>query len=136
MGMIDALDLSGISCRLGSQTPPRLSIRNVEVSVRPEVILSRASPKGGGRVVGVLKLHFPKTNPLSEEAAGYISAVASRFCECNLMDEGVADSRLCLVVDMASTRVYPGVQSVGQRLKDVEAACEQIFNLWDTIKEI
>ena len=134
MGMID-LDLSGISCRLGSQSPPRLPIRNVEVSVRPEVVLSRSSAKGGGRLVGALKLHFPKTNPLSEEAAGYVSAVASRFCECNLVDEGTVDSRLCFVLDLASARLYPGAQSVRQRLKDAEAACEQIFNLWDTIKE-
>jgi hypothetical protein len=135
MGMIDALDLSGISCRLGSQSPPRLPIRNVEVSVRPEVILSRSSAKGRGRTVGALKLHFPKTNPLSEEAAGYVSAVATRFCECNLMDEGTPDSRLCFVLDLASARLYPGVKSVRERLKDAEAACEQIFNLWETIKE-
>lgn len=135
MGMIDALDLSGISCRLGSQSPPRLTICNVEVSVRPEVILSRSATKGGGRVIGALKLHFPKTNPLSQEAAGYVSAVASWFCECHLIDEGTPDPRLCFVLDLASERLYPGVQSVRQRLKDAEAACEQIFNLWDTIKE-
>ena len=135
MSMMDALDLSGISCQLGSQSPPRLPIRNVEVSVRPEVILSRPSAKGRGRSVGALKLHFPKTNPLSEEAAGYVSAVATRFCECNLMEEGTPDSRLCFVLDLASAQFYPGVQSVRRRLKDVEAACEQIFNLWDTIKE-
>jgi hypothetical protein len=80
-------------------------------------------------------VHFPKTNPLSEEAAGYVSAVASRFCECYLMDDGTADSRLCFVLDLASAQLYPGVQSVRQRLKDAEAACEQIFDLWDTIKE-
>jgi hypothetical protein len=120
---------------LGSQNPPRLTIRNVEVSVRPEVILSRSATKGEGRVIGALKLHFPKTNPLSQEAAGYVSAVASRFCECHLIDEGTADPRLCFVLDLVSERLYPGVQSVRQRLKDAEAACEQIFNLWDTIKE-
>jgi hypothetical protein len=135
MSMIDALDLSGISCRLGSQSPPRLPICNVEVSVRPEVIFSRSVAKSKGRAVGALKLHFPKTNPLSEEAAGYVSAVASRFCECYLMDDGTADSRLCFVLDLASAQLYPGVHSVRQRLKDAEAVCEQIFNLWDTIKE-
>ena len=134
MGMIDALDLSGVECRLGSNSPPRLSIRNVEVSVRPEVILSRPAAKGGA-AIGALKLHFPKTNPLSEDAAGYISAIATRFCDDFLSDDGAPDSRLCFVVDLASERVYPGVKSVRQRLKDAEAACEQIFSLWDTIKE-
>ena len=134
MSLIDDLDLSGLTCKLGSQNPPRMPIRNVEVSVRPEVILSRPAATGGQQI-GALKLHFPKTNPLSEEAAGYVSAIAARFCDVYLPDEGTADSRLCFVVDLASSRVYPGVKSTTLRLKDVDAACDQIFNLWDTIKE-
>jgi hypothetical protein len=134
MGMMDDLDLSGLACRLGSHNPPKMPIRNIEVSVRPEVILSRPAPKGG-RQVGALKLHFPKTNPLSEESAGYVSAVSARFCDTYLSEEGDPDSRLCFVLDLASARLYPGVKSTRQRLKDVDAACEQIFNLWDTIKE-
>jgi hypothetical protein len=133
MSLIDDLDLSGLACRLGSHNPPRMPIRNVEVSVRPEVILSRSAK--GGRKVGALKLHFPKTNPLSEEAAGYISAIAARFCDVYLADEGVAASQLCFVLDLASSRIYPGVKSTTLRLKDVDAACDQIFNLWDTIKK-
>jgi hypothetical protein len=134
MGIMDALDLAGITCRLGSHSPPRMPIRNVDVSVRPEVILSRSAAKGSRRV-GALKLHFPKTNPLSEESAGYVSAVAARFCDIHLSDEGTADPSLCFVLDLASARIYPGVKSTVQRLKDVDAACDQIFNLWDTIKE-
>ena len=72
---------------------------------------------------------------LGARIQGSVSAVASRFCECYLMDDGTADSRLCFVLDLASAPLYPGVHSVRQRLKDAEAACEQIFNLWDTIKE-
>ena len=134
MGMIDDLDLSGLTCRLGSQNPPKMPIRNVDVSVRPEVILSRPA-KGRGQLIGALKLHFPKTNPLTEESAGYVSAVAARFCDTYYMDEGQADSRLCCVLDLASAEFYSGVKSTKARLKDVDAACEQIFNLWDTIKE-
>jgi hypothetical protein len=133
-GMIDDLDLSGFACRLGSHNPPKMPIRNVEVSVRPDVILSRSATKGG-QLIGALKLHFPKTNPLSEEAAGYVSAVAARYCDTYFMDEGTPEPRLCFVLDLASARVYPGVKSTIKRLKDVNAACEQIFNLWDTIKE-
>jgi hypothetical protein len=135
MDMLDYIDLSGITCRLGEHSPPRLPIRNVDVSVRPEVILSRVAAKEAGQLIGALKLHFPKTNPLSEEAAGYVSAIAARFCDNYFADEGTADSRLCCVVDLASAKVYPGVKSTTKRLKDVDAACDQIFNLWDAIKE-
>lgn len=134
MGMIDDVDLSGLACQLGSHNPPKLPIRNVEVSVRPEVILSRPATKGG-QLIGAIKLHFPKTNPLSEESAGYVSAISAHYCAAHFADNGTADSRLCMVVDLASECVYPGVKSTKARLKDVDAACEQIFNLWDTIKE-
>jgi hypothetical protein len=134
LGMLDKLDLSGLDCRLGAHNPPRMPIRNVEVSVRPEVILSR-SPARGGRQIGALKLHFPKTNPLYEDSAGYVSAVTHRFCDAYLVDEGSPNSQLCYVIDGASATVYPGTKSTINRLKDVDAACEQIFNLWATVKE-
>jgi hypothetical protein len=36
----------------------------------------------------------------------------------------------CMVIDLASAKVYPGVRAVKQRLKDVANACGQIATLW------
>ncbi len=117
--------------RLGEQQPPRLKIMNVEVSVRPEIILVGSGAKGA--TVGAVKLHFPKTNPLTADACGYISAAAQMFCDAHLSGIGAPDYRLCSTVDLASGAVYAGVKSVKLRQKDIEAACQQIFNLWPTI---
>jgi hypothetical protein len=38
-----------------------------------------------------------------------------------------------MVIDLASGKVYPGVKSTKQRLKDVESACGQIASLWPGI---
>jgi hypothetical protein len=39
----------------------------------------------------------------------------------------------CMVINLASGKVYPGVKSIKQRLKDVESACGQIASLWPGI---
>lgn len=58
--MLDAVDLKGANTRLGDQSPPRLTIHGVEISVRPEVVLT-ATGKSNAPLVGALKLHFPRT---------------------------------------------------------------------------
>ncbi len=127
MNIMDDLDLDGAAPALGGHQPPKLMIRNVEVSVRPEVTLVR---KG---LVGGIKLHFPKTSPLSADSAGYITATTQMFCDAHLASQGAADHRLCSVVDLASGAVYAGAKAIKQRKKDIDAACDQIFNLWPTI---
>jgi hypothetical protein len=39
----------------------------------------------------------------------------------------------CRVINLASGKVYSGVKSIKQRLKDVESACGQIASLWPGI---
>jgi hypothetical protein len=38
-----------------------------------------------------------------------------------------------MVIDLASGKVYPGIKSIKQRIKDVESACGQIATLWPGI---
>lgn len=134
MNLMDDVTLNGITPSLGAQQPPKLPIRNVEVSVRPEVTLVGKNSKGLP-VVGAIKLHFPKTNPLTEDACGYISAAIRMFCEKEMWKQGAPDPTLCSVIDLASGQVHAGAKAVKQRQKDIEAACDQIFNLWPTIKK-
>jgi hypothetical protein len=61
--MLDDIDFKGSTPSLGDHTPPRMNIQNVDVSVRPEIILS-ATGKSGAALVGAIKLHFSKTFPL------------------------------------------------------------------------
>jgi len=71
--MLDDIDLKDAEPSLGDHAPPKLTIRNVEVSVRPDILL-----KGIGKkkqpLVGGIKLHFPRTFPLNA-SAGYVSVL-------------------------------------------------------------
>ena len=101
------------------------------MSVRPEVLL-RAEGRTGP-LVGAIKLHFPRTNPLDDTAAGYVSAVLQEWCQVHLADEGTPNGPLCFVIDVGSSNCYPGVRSTTQRMRDIREACETIAALWPTI---
>lgn len=133
LGMLDQINLAGATPRLGANDAPKLQVRNVDISVRPEIILT--SEGRSGPLVGAMKLHFPKTNQLNQQSAGYVSAVLQEWCSANLHEEGQASGTLCCVVDVGSEAFYEGVRSTRQRMRDIEDACETIAALWPTIEQ-
>lgn len=131
LDMIDDIDLRGSRPSLGANQAPRLSIRNVDISVRPEIILH---VEGKTRpLVGAVKLHFPKTNPLNDDAAGFGSTVLQEWCRANMVDDGAPSGPHCFVIDVGSKRVHSGVRSNVQRMNGIQAACQNIHALWPTI---
>ena len=131
--MLDDIDLQGAIAILGENAPPKLTIHNVIVSVRPEIILRGDGPKGK-KLVGAIKLHFPKSHPHNEDTAGYVSAIVQEWCMQHVKSEDeVVNPHYCKVIDVASGKVFPGVKSITQRMKDVAAECQNIAALWATI---
>lgn len=131
--MLDEIDLDGTSPSLGSNHAEKLTFHNVEISVRPEIILRGDGPKGK-KLVGAIKLHFPKTRPHNEESAGYVSAVVQEFCRLHVaMNDEIVNPKFCYVIDIASGKVFPGVKSTTARMKDIAAECQNIAALWASI---
>lgn len=132
LAMLDDIDLPGLP-RLGAQTNvPKLIIHGVEISVRPEIIL-KGEGKSGAALCGAMKLHFPRTYTLTEEAAGLVSAITNEWCKTHLDTNATVSGPYCCVVDIGAQKFYPGVKSTIARMKDVSAACENIAALWPTI---
>lgn len=132
MSIMGDVDLRGIEPRLGTHQARHLVIHGVEISVRPEVTLHLAK-RNGDPLVGGVKLHFPKTFPLKEEAAEYISACLQMYCRDHLNQHGAPSHQHCYVIDMAGARVFPGVKSIRARVRDVEETCKQITTIWSSI---
>lgn len=132
LNMLDEIDLAGATPALGAQSPAKLTIHGVQVSVRPEIMLS-GTGKSKGALVGALKLHFPRTNPLTDDSAGLVSAVVQEWCKINIDTDGNVYGPYCCVTDIGAQRFHCGVKSTIARMKDVSAACENIAGLWPTI---
>lgn len=91
--------------------------------------------KSGEDLVGAIKLHFPKTEPLDEEQANLVSAMGNEFCRDQLWKDGSPLPAQCMVIDLASGNVYPGIKSIKQRLKKVSGACSQVASLWPGVTQ-
>lgn len=131
--MLDDIDLKGGSPELGENSPQKLVIRNVSISVRPEIILRGQGPKNKNLVGGV-KLQMASSGKFNEEAAGYVSALLQEYCKQFVADhDEVVYAPYCQVIDVGNGIVYPGVKSVAQRMKNIEADCQNIFDLWPSI---
>jgi hypothetical protein len=132
-GMLDAIDLKGGAPELGEHKPEKLIIQGVEISVRPEIVL-RGAGKSGKKLVGALKVHFPKTYSLNTDAAGYVSALLQRYSEDHLTAVGeFVGADYCFVIDVGSKTVHKPVKSIAARLADIETDCQNIAALWPTI---
>ncbi|EIM73276.1 hypothetical protein A33O_15945 [Nitratireductor aquibiodomus RA22] len=133
LDMLDQINLQGAVPELGANDAPKLRVRNVDISVRPEIILRMENRNGP--VVGAMKVHFPKTNPLDERSAGYASAILQEWTRVYLPDDGSASGPLCCVLDIGSQCFYEGVRATRQRMRDIEDACATIAALWPTIQQ-
>jgi hypothetical protein len=131
LDITDDIDLKGLTTSLGAHSAPRIAYNGLEVNVRPEIIVES---KAGGGTVGAIKLHFPKTNSLNEQAAGYVSAMLHAFCTQHMPDKGAANSKLCTVIDVGSGKVFKGPASAKSRMRDVAAACGEVASLWPSIQ--
>jgi hypothetical protein len=131
--MLDNIDLKGAEPEFGTHKAQKLTFHNVEISVRPEIVL-RATVKGK-KYIGALKLHFSRSHPHNEESAGFVSAVVNEYCRLHVADYGggIVDPSFCQVIDVASGNVFAGVKATKQRLRDIEAECQNIAGIWATL---
>jgi hypothetical protein len=128
--MIDAIDLRGAVPELGPHRAAHLVRNGVSVSVGPEVILRGV--QRGRPIVGALKLHFPKQNPLGERASGYVSAALGAHLQ-ETQEHPVAPA-LCAVVDVSSGQFFIGPTATSQRMRQVGEACTEIAGRWSSIQ--
>jgi len=103
-----------------------MSISGVYVSVRPDIYLRNWVT---GEIVGALKLHFPKTSPLSSAGAEYVATAMRVYME---REKGCLnfDHRKCFVVDVPTASVTIAPKAHVRKMKDIEAACEEIAIRW------
>jgi hypothetical protein len=131
--MLDQVNFEGGSVALGPHNPPKMKYHNVSISVRPEIILIGVDKKKR-RLKGGMKLQLSKGAALDEDMAKTISAVLQPvFIDYLNSDDCIIHAPYCQVVDVSIGKIYPGVKSITQRMKDVAAECQNIAALWPSI---
>jgi hypothetical protein len=105
---------------------PYLLLGGVKVSVRPELLYT--VPSRGQ--VGLAKLYFSKTRPLTPEAARYITAAMYQWgARVAGLGPELAPQR-CLVLDVFAGQTFAGPKAFTRRMAELEAACQEISLRW------
>ncbi|MPT52922.1 hypothetical protein [Delftia sp.] len=110
--------------KVAASEKSRLEISGVDVSIRPDAYIKNDNDE----VVGALKLHFPKSNPLTTASGEYVATALKTFVEEDTKNP--IDHKLCIVVDVPSSSVISAPKAGKKRMIDIEAACEEIAAQW------
>ena len=106
-----------------------LSISGVLISIRPDVYLKNDN----NEIVGAIKLHFPKSNPLSTVSGEYVATGLRAFLD-EQNDSKLIDYRLCSVIDIPTGNVISAPKASKKRMQDIAAGCEEIDARWQLKK--
>lgn len=121
------INLNNCELTKGRNDSPKLQVENVDVSVRPELLVT--SRKRSGEIIsGAVKLHVIKNNTMSEAAGAYTATMLQQFVESQ--SSHPCDRRLCFVVDVFEQRVFTAPRSHKRLRKDISASCEEIYRAW------
>jgi hypothetical protein len=121
--------LHGMVPESGLAESPYLSIHGVDVSVRPEVILT-GRDRTGKSIIGAVKLCISKTSSLTTETGAYVGCVVHQFVEERLSHRGNPDYRFCFAVDVFARKIHRAPKAVRMRRSDVTAGCSEIALGW------
>ncbi|MFO1491086.1 MAG: hypothetical protein U1F87_09290 [Kiritimatiellia bacterium] len=109
------------------------TIANVEISIRPEleVVINQGKKLGQ---CGIVKLAFSKTNPITADVGDTTASLLHHYCESTMAKGSLISRDMCMLVDVFGEKVVSAPKSFKRRMKDVEAACQEIDALWPRIK--
>lgn len=98
--------------------------------VAPDVSLLEP---GTERRVGAIKLHFSRSAPLSAEGLQYAATLVH---ECLAEGEDHPSKARCFCVDVFGQKIETVPRAVKDRMKNLEAACEEIVERWPSLVEM
>ena len=121
---------SGFRRDRGSDEAPPVWLAGVGVDVQPELIL-HGENRSGKPIVGAIKLHLSKTQPLEQETGENIASLVAAHLEQHIARPGeVVSLRHCYVWDIFTQQIVTGPRDARTRVAMMEACCEEIAYRW------
>lgn len=125
------IDLGSLVPIVGSETASEvLELSGVRVGMRPDALLL---DKDSHEVVGCIKLHFAKSQPLDEKGGAYVATAMCAYLETVISSPKVVNPARCYVIDIATKTIYLAPKAMKRRLDDLSAACEEIKDRWASL---
>lgn len=121
----DVLNLDADKVKEGEFNPPKLTVSNVDISVRPELITYT------NNTVGAIKLYFKKNDPLKSTSGKYAATALHKWTKENYSsDDWAVPKDAVKIYDVFSAKTISAPQAHINREKDISAACQEIEYMW------
>lgn len=102
-------------------------IDKLKVKINPDILIYDADT-----IVGAIKTHFGKSNPLSEEVR-YDIALMVKLSLQKKYEEININPKLCISLDVPTQKYSGSKSAVKRRLEHLESTALEISALWDVI---
>lgn len=125
--------LAGFTYSLGSHQAPKLTLGGVEISVRPDIILT--GRYGGREIVGGIKFHYTvdENKALGNQGGKYVATLVRQW----LAEYGPQDrhphQNFCLSVDVFQEQVIAAPAAYDRLYQRIRVGCEEIVLHWADI---
>jgi len=129
LALAPTLDFGDATLTIGAHTAPKMTLADVAISVRPDLLVSTS--KKGAKQSGAIKLNISKGGPHTKDSAEYAGALLRTYLAGS---DDACDYRCCYTLDVFSKKLVESPKAITNRLKDAEAACAEIARQWDSIK--
>lgn len=114
----------------GREDAPPMRVAGVLVDVLPDLIV-RGENRNGKAIMGALKLHLSKRQPLDEDSAQNMASLLSVYLNQQVSRPGESVSwKHCMVWDVFAQKMFIAPRSTTNRLRVMEACCEEISFRW------
>lgn len=109
----------------------KMNVKGVTIGITPDLIIeSKIKGKEG---FGLMMLHLSISSEISDESGKYISCILNK-CADELVESKYSNRKECNAsYDVNGDKFISCPSSTHNRWKNIEAACETILAIWDTI---
>lgn len=117
----------------GADDAPKLTVAGVEVSVRPDIIVTRF--RRGRASCGAFKFHWVKNDDSSLQKRGseFVAVVMHEWLRQFGPGNHQPDPKLCLSIDVFRRSVVHSPQAMTRRLEEIEAGCQEVAARWGQV---
>ncbi len=130
MSIADEVSTNGFTPIKGDDSPEKMLISDVKISVRPEILLRDQDDLS---VVGGIKLYIVKNNPLTDEAGSFVSTLLYRYIAEVISSEAAVHNKNCFVVDVFAGKVFQAPNTYKRNMNNIAAACAEISARWRSL---
>lgn len=126
--IVPSLSFLGHAMTLGAHAPASLRLSGVDVSVRPDLIVT--SQTKAGPAIGGVKFNVSKGAIHTKESSEYVGALMVEYL--GQLGQPV-NYALCSAIDVFGKKVMPAPKATANRMKDAVSACAEIARVWPAL---